>query len=147
MRSKIGALSWGRIAGWVTRLILILFVAITVEIWLDVFFFEPQEYERLIGSEAACGVAKAYCSWSAFLVDNVPFIALSILAIIGLLWPSRPRRELVLGVLAIAICGYLAWRAYSVQLEAAMSGYCCPDRDPSRAMMHFGPLPSPFDPA
>jgi hypothetical protein len=100
MKNKIGAIGRNRIAGWVVRLILILFAALEVEIWLDIFVFQPDEYERLIGSESACGMFESYCSWPAFFLDNVPFIALSILSIIGLLWRSLPRRELVLGMLA-----------------------------------------------
>jgi len=136
----IGAMSWGRVGGWITRLILILFVSLEVHTWLDILVLQPEEYERLIGSEAACGMFKSYCSWPAFLLDNVPFTAFSILAIIGLLSRGLPRRELILGVLAVAICGYLAWRMYSVQLEAAMTEYCCQDREPSRVTMHLGPL-------
>lgn len=110
-----------RIGGWIARLILALFVALTVYIWLDVLVLRPEEYERLIGGEAGCGKFKAYCSWQAFVLDSVPDFALSILAVVGILWRSLPRRELIIGLLAVAICGYLGWRAYSAQVEAALS--------------------------
>ena len=113
-------LSWERVSGWLTRLILILFLILEASIWLDVLI-QPAEYERLIGSEAACGKFESYCSWPAYALGNVPFMALSGLAIIGLLWRGLPRRELMLGALASAICLFLAWKAYSTQLEAALS--------------------------
>jgi len=112
MKNKIGAIGWGRAAGWVARLILVLFIALEVHIWLDILVFQPQEYQRLIGSESACGVAKSYCSWPAFLLDNIPFAALSILSVIALLWRGMPRREWFLRALAAVICGFLVWRVY-----------------------------------
>jgi hypothetical protein len=54
------------------------------------------------------------------VLDNVPFMVLSVLAIAALLWRKLPRREATLEVLAI--CLYLVWRVHSVQLEAAMAG-------------------------
>src|SRR5690349_4148031 len=137
MGSKVSRLSWGRAAGWVTRLILFLFLALEASIWLDVYM-QPEEYERLIGSESACGMFESYCSWQAYVLDNVPFMALSGLAIIGLLWRGLPRRELALGVLALVICLYLAWRAYStLQHEIGVSGHCCQKREHSQMAMHW----------
>jgi hypothetical protein len=110
-----------RIAGWIVRVVLVLFIAMTVHIWLDVLVFDPREYERLIGSESACGKARNYCSWRAFVWDSVPDFIFSVMAIISMLWRSLPRRELMLGLLAGAICCYMGWRVYSAHLEAAMS--------------------------
>lgn len=110
-----------RIGEWGTRLVLVLFVFLTVYTWLDVLVLQPEGYERLIGGEAGCGKFKSYCSWRAFVLDSVPDFLLSILAVIGLLWRSLPRRELILGLLAVAICGYLGWRAYSTHVEASLS--------------------------
>jgi hypothetical protein len=141
MRGKKHGLGWTRLLGWLTRLILILFIALEVEIWLDVFLIQPEEYERLIGSESACGMFESYCSWTAYLLDNVPFIVLAALATIGLLWRGLPRRELVLGIIAIAICGYLGWRVYDVQLNAAMIDYCCEGGKQVSMMAHLEPLP------
>jgi len=79
---------------------------------LDILVFQPEEYRRLIGSEAGCGVAEAYCSWPSFLLDEAPFAALSILSLMALPWRGLPPRELVLGALAVAICSDVAWRLY-----------------------------------
>jgi hypothetical protein len=105
----------------IARLILSVFVFLTVYTWLDVLVFQPEEYERLIGGEAGCGKFKSYCSWRAFMLDSVPDFILSILAVIAMTWRSLPRRELMLSLLAMAICGYLGWRAYSTHVEASLS--------------------------
>lgn len=110
-----------RIGGWIARLILVLFFFFTVLTWLDVLVLQPEEYTRLIGGESGCGKSKAYCSWHAFVLDSVPDFILSILAVICMLWRSLARRELILGLLAVAICGYMGWRAYSAQVEASLS--------------------------
>jgi hypothetical protein len=110
-----------RIGGWIARLILVLFVFLTIHSWLDVLIFQAEEYERLIGGEAGCGKFKSYCSWHAFVLDSVPDFALSILAVVGLLRRSLPRRALILGLLAVTICFYLGWRAYSTYVEASLS--------------------------
>lgn len=110
-----------RIEGRIARLILILFVLLTIYTWLDVLVLQPEEYERLIGGEAGCGKFKSYCSWRAFVLDSVPDFVLSIAAVIAMLWRSLPRRELALGPLAVAICGYLGWTAYSTHVEASLS--------------------------
>lgn len=110
-----------RVAGWVARLILILFIILTAETWLDVVVFQPEEYERLIGSEAACGKFASYCSWQAFILDSVPDGVLAVLAIVALAWRKVPRRELMLWVLTAAIFAYLAWRAYKTYVEAMTS--------------------------
>jgi hypothetical protein len=110
-----------RIAGWIVRLILILFIILAAELWLDVFVFDPEEHERLIGSEAACGKFAAYCSWQSFFLDMIPHAVLAILAGVTLMWRKLPQRELVLGLLAAAICVYMAWPVYSTHVEAMMS--------------------------
>jgi hypothetical protein len=109
---------WSRVAGWMARFILMLLIAVEAENWLDILMFQSEEYERLIGSEAGCGVAKSYCSWPAFLLDDSPFVALSVPSMIALLWRGLPRRESALRALAALICGFLAWKAYSVHLKA-----------------------------
>jgi len=110
-----------RVAGWIARLILVVFIALAAELWLDVFVFDPEEYERLIGSEAACGMFAAYCSWRSFLLDMSPDAVLAILAALALLWRKLPWREAVLGILASAILAYMAWRVYSAHVELTMS--------------------------
>jgi hypothetical protein len=55
------------------------------------------------------------------VLDSVPDFILSILAVIAMTWRSLPRRELMLSLLAMAICGYLGWRAYSTHVEASLS--------------------------
>ena len=110
-----------RIGRWIARLIQVLFVYLTIYTWLDVLVLRPEEYERLIGGEAGCGKFKAYCSWRAFVLDSVPDFILSILAVTGMLWRNVPRRELILGLLALTICGYLGWKAYSTHVEASLS--------------------------
>lgn len=117
------------------RLVLVLAVAFEVEIWLDVLVFQPEEYERLIGSESACGIAKAYCSWRAFILDNVPLAALAILSAIAFLWRRLPQRELVLLVLVMTALVHFAWRAYRTQVETSVSGHCCQYQRPVRMMM------------
>jgi hypothetical protein len=136
---KIGAMGWRRIGGWIVRLILVLAIALEVEIWLDILLFQPDEYERLIGSESACGIAKSYCSWRAFILDNVPFAALSVLSAIALLWRRLPRRELVLCLLVVLVFTYFGWRFYRSQVEASMSEGCCQYGEPTRVTMQPGP--------
>jgi hypothetical protein len=110
-----------RVAGWIARLILVLFIVLMAELWLDVLVFSPEEYERLIGSEAACGKFAAYCSWRSFLLDMSPDAVLAILAVLLLLWRKLPWREPALGILASAIVVYMAWRVYSTHIEAMMN--------------------------
>jgi hypothetical protein len=135
--TKIGARSLRWVGAWAVRLTLILFIAIEVEIWLDILVFQPEEYARLIGSESACGIVKSYCSWQAFILDNVPFMALSVLSAAALVWRHLPRRELVLGVLVVLVIAYLGWRFYRARVEASVTQYCCQDRGPSRVTMQF----------
>ncbi len=118
-RIATSTIQW--IGGWIARLVLVLFVFMTIHTWLDVLVLRPEEYERLVGGEAGCGKSKAFCSWRAFVWDSVPDFILSILAVICLLWRNLPRRALAIGLLAVAICGYLAWRAYSTHVEASLS--------------------------
>lgn len=120
MSFRIGPAGWNRAIGWIARLVLILFIAMAVENWLDILVFRPEEYERLVGSEAGCGVSKSLCSWDAFLLDEAPFSALSILAAIALLPLRLPHREWTIRALALVICGFLSWKAYSTHLEALL---------------------------
>jgi len=106
---------------WTARLVLALFVLLTAYTWLDVLVLQPEEYERLIGGEAGCGKFRSYCSWRAFVLDSVPDFILSVLAVIGMAWRGVPRRELILNLMAVTICGYLGWRAYSTHVEAILS--------------------------
>ncbi len=79
---------------------------------LSILVFQREEYERLVGSESACGVVEAYCSWPEFVLDGAPFDALAVLSVIALLWRGLPRREVVLWAIIVAICVYLGWRFY-----------------------------------
>jgi hypothetical protein len=101
-----------RIVGWVARLILIAFIALDAYIWVEILVLQREEYDRLVGSESACGVVENYCSWPAFVLDRAPIDALAILAAIALLWRSLPRRELALWTIIAAVCIYLGWRFY-----------------------------------
>jgi hypothetical protein len=134
---KVSARSWSRIGGWIARLILVFFIALEIHTWLDVFVLQPEEYERLIGGEAGCGKFQAFCSWSAFVLDQIPFTILSFLSAIALLWRSLPRRELILGALAVALLASLAWRVHRTQVEASLSEYCCQDQGPTRVAMQL----------
>jgi hypothetical protein len=128
--TKANAMSWRRVGCWIVWLVLVLAIAFEVEIWLDVLVFQPEEYGRLIGSESACGIAKSYCSWRAFILDNAPLAALSILSAFALLWRRLPRRELVLLVLVMTVLAYFAWRAYRTQAEISAMGHCCQYQEP-----------------
>jgi hypothetical protein len=105
-------MNWKRLVAWVVRSFLILFIAINAYGWLDILVLQREEYERLVGSEAACGITEAYCSWPAFIWRSAPFDALAVLSAVALLWRGLPRRELVLCAIALATCTYLAWTAY-----------------------------------
>src|SRR5687767_2264980 len=115
MTMKVTSLTWLRIGGWIARLILVLVIALEIHTWLDVLVFQPEEYERLIGGESGCGKFKSYCSWPAFVLDQIPFTILSIVSAIALLWRRLPRRELVLGVLVVLVFAGLGWRFYRTQ--------------------------------
>lgn len=130
MTMNLASVTWPRIGAWIVRLILVLAIALETYIWLDAFVFQPEEYERLIGGESGCGKFKSFCSWPAFVLDQVPFTILSILAAIALLWRRLPRRELILGALAVLVIGYLGWRFHSIRVEA-LSEYCCQYRNPT----------------
>lgn len=134
---KLASVIWLRIGGWFARLVLMLFIALEIHIWLDTFVFQPEEYERLIGGEAGCGKVDAYCSWPAFVLDQIPFAILSILSVIALVWRRLPRRELILGVLVALIVAYLGWRFYRAQVEASMSEHCCQYRGPTLVTMQL----------
>jgi hypothetical protein len=75
---------WKRVGGWVSRGFLALLILFEIEYWLDILVFDVKEYERLIGSESACGVASAYCSWTDFILYNAPLIALAAAAFVAL---------------------------------------------------------------
>lgn len=139
MTKKLRLVTWPRIGGWIVRVILVLVIAIDIRVWLDVFVFEPEEYERLIGGESGCGKFESFCSWPAFVLDQVPFAILSILSATALLWRRLPRRELILGALVIVIFAYLGWRYYRMQVEVSMSEYCCQHRGPTRITMQLDP--------
>ena len=110
--------AWKRIGGWVSRGFLALLILFMTQYWLDILVFDPGEYERLIGSEAACGVAGAYCSWTAFVLYNAPLMALAVAASGALVWRTMPRREQVLAALAIVTCIYVVGRASKSGLAA-----------------------------
>jgi len=135
--TKISTVSWRRVVGWIVRLILVLFIALEIHTWLDIFVFQPEEYERLIGGEAGCGKFKSFCSWPAFVLDQIPFTILAILSVIALLWRRLPRRELVLSVLVVLSFACLGWRAYWTRVEASMSEHCCQYRNPTRITMQL----------
>ena len=137
MTKKLPSVTWPRIGGWIVRVILVLVIALDIRVWLDVFVFEPEEYERLIGGESGCGKFKSFCSWPAFVLDQVPFTVLSILSATALLWHRLPRRELILGALVIVIFAYLGWRYYRIQVGVSMSEYCCHYRAPTRVTMQL----------
>lgn len=67
---------------------------------------------------------------------------LSVLSAIALLRRSLPRRELILGALAVAHLACLAWRMHRTQVEASMSEYCCQDRGPTGVTMQVDLLSS-----
>ena len=134
---KVTSLTWLRIGGWIARLILVLVIALEIHTWLDVLVFQPEEYERLIGGEAGCGKFKSFCSWPAFVLDQIPFTILAILSVIALLWRRLPRRELVLSVLVVLSFACLGWRAYWTRVEASMSEHCCQYRNPTRITMQL----------
>lgn len=105
-------MAWKRVGGWVSRGFLLLSILAVIESWLDVLVFQTAEYERLIGSEAACGKFQAYCSWKEYVLDGLPFVAFAVAALVALVWRTLPRREQVLAGLCGAIIVYLAWRAF-----------------------------------
>jgi len=140
MTTRLASTTWRRIGGWIARLILVLFIALDIYSWLDIFVFQPEEYERLIGGESGCGKFESFCSWPAFLLDQAPFTILSVLSAIALLWRRLPRRELFLGALVIVIFAYLGWRYYRIQVEVSMSEYCCQYGAPTRVTMQLEPL-------
>jgi hypothetical protein len=116
---------------------LVLVIAADIRLWLDIFVFQPEEYERLIGGESGCGKFKAFCSWQAFVLDQVPFAVLAILSAAALLWRRLPRRELILSTLVIVTIAYLGWRYYWSQVEVSESEYCCQDRGATRVAMQL----------
>lgn len=137
MAMNLPSVTWRRIGRWIVRVILVLFIALEIRIWLDILVIQPEEYERLIGGEAGCGKFKSFCSWPAFVLDQAPFTILSILSATALLWRRLPRRELILGALVIVIFAYIGWRYYSIQVEASLSEYCCQYRAPTRVTMQL----------
>lgn len=106
-------MKWRWIAGWIVRSILIAFVALNAYGWLRILVLQREEYDRLVGSESACGIVEGYCSWPAFVLHGAPLDAPAILALVALLWRGLPRRDFVLWAIVVAICLHLAWRFYS----------------------------------
>lgn len=107
--SKRVGMNGDRLVGWIVQPFLVLFIAANAYGWLDILVLQREQYERLIGSEAACGIAEAYCSWPAFIWRGAPLDALAVLSAAALLWRGLPRRAIVLCAIAVAICAYLAW--------------------------------------
>jgi hypothetical protein len=80
-RSAIESVAtWKHVGGWVSRGFLALLILFEIEHWLDILVFDAKEYERLIGSESACGVASAYCSWTDFILYNAPLVTTRLLS-------------------------------------------------------------------
>ena len=107
------------------RSILTVFIALNAYSWLKILVLQREEYDRLVGSESACGIVEGYCSWPAFVLHGAPLDALAVLAIMALLWRRLPRRELVLWAIVVAICVHLGWRFYSHSIRyprQAMAG-------------------------
>jgi hypothetical protein len=67
----------------IARLILSVFVFLTVYTWLDVLVFQPEEYERLIGGEAGCGKFKSYSPGAPSCWTVCPILS-------SRSWPSLP---------------------------------------------------------
>lgn len=103
---------------WVVRLFLALFIVIAVTTWTDLLF-APVVSEQLIGSEHACAIHYAYCSWRSYvLAELVPASLLAGAAVVALVWRRLRHRETILNVLALLAFAYLAWSAIQVQLAS-----------------------------
>jgi threonine/homoserine/homoserine lactone efflux protein len=101
---------------WVVRLFLALFIAIAITTWTDLFF-DPVVSEHLIGSEHACAIHYANCSWRSYIfAELLPLSLLAGVAIVTLAWRRLRRRETILNILALLAFAYLAWTAIYVQL-------------------------------
>lgn len=100
---------------WLVRLFLMLFIAIAVSTWIDLFS-SAEVYEQLIGSEHACAINYAYCSWRSYVLVHTILLLMSIAAIVVLAWRRLPRREVILNILATLALTYLAWSAIQVRL-------------------------------
>ena len=70
-------MKWRWFAGWIVRSILIVFIALDAHRWLRILVIQREEYERLVGSESACGIVAGYCSWPAFVLHGAPLDALA----------------------------------------------------------------------
>lgn len=99
---------------WLVRLVLMLFIAIAVSNWADLFS-SAEVYEQLIGSEHACAINYAYCSWRSYVLVHTILSLMSIAAIIALAWRRLPRREAILNILATLVLAYLVWSAIQVR--------------------------------
>ena len=103
---------------WAVRLFLAFFIAIAVTTWTDLLF-NPVLSEHLIGSEHACAINSALCSWRNYiLLELVPTSLLAVAAIVALAWRGLRRRETILNTLALLAFVYLAWSAIQVQLAS-----------------------------
>ena len=110
------ARSWQRGLGLPVRLFLILFIVFAASSWTDLLF-KKDEFDRLIGSEHACAMSMAYCSWGHYFLSQTIPSSLAIAAIVALAWRRFPRREAILNTLAIAALVFLAWSVIQVQLN------------------------------
>ena len=101
---------------WLVRLFLALFIAIAITTWTDLLF-NPVVSEHLIGSEHACAIHYALCSWRSYiLAELLPTSLLAGAALVTLVWRRLRRRETILNILALLAFLYLAWSAIQVQL-------------------------------
>lgn len=105
-----GGSHWRRCLRWVVRLFLVLFVIFIASFWTDLLSHR-EEYDRLFGSEHACAISKAYCSWGSYMLAQVPPSLIALAAVVVLSWWRLRHREAILNSLAIAACLFLAWAA------------------------------------
>ncbi len=93
------------------QLLLLGFALIIVYLWLDSFILSPAVYDRMVGSEAACGISWAYCSWRDYVWSLLTDTALAVAGIVAFAWRRLKSRVWALRFLALVVLCKLGWQA------------------------------------
>lgn len=102
---------------WMVKLSLVVYTCFVASFWLDPLVFRVEEYRRLIGGAAACGIVPSYCSWTNYLLDLIPDTTLAVAGTLALAWRGLRHRDWVQRVLAIMIVFQLVTRFINTYVQ------------------------------
>lgn len=92
------------------QLLLLGFALIIAYLWLDSFILNKAVYDRMVGSEAACGISWAYCSWRDYVWSLLTDTGLALAGIVAFAWRRLKGSAWALRSVALIVFCKLGWQ-------------------------------------